>query len=527
MNDRKFIYRQHDISGDEGNIDVPAGEYPFRRGVHATGYTGKLWTMRMFAGFGTARQTNERFHYLLGQGQTGLSTAFDLPTLMGYDSDHPLSLGEVGKGGVAVDTLDDMRRLFEGIDLSHVSVSMTINGPALVLFAFLIAVADETGVPRDALRGTIQNDCLKEFIAQHEWVVPPKAAMKLTTDIVEFCRDEVPKWNSVSISGYHIREAGASAVQELAFTLANGVAYVEWCVRERNMEVDSFAPRLSFFFDVHNHFFEEVAKIRAARVLWATLMRDRFGAKDPRSWALRTHAQTAGVTLVAQQPLNNVVRVAYQALAAALAGVQSLHTNSYDETYALPTEDAVTLALRTQQILAHETGIAQVVDPLGGSYYVESLTDRMINEAQAIITHVDSLGGMVPAVEQGYPQREIAAHAYRTQHEIESERAVVVGVNRYQASQDNGACDIETLTVAPSVETEQRAQLEAFKRSRNAVASQDALDVVRRDARAGVNVLPSVVEAAKAGCTLGELCDVFREVWGRYTPTSYTPTRGS
>ncbi|MGB5683607.1 MAG: methylmalonyl-CoA mutase family protein, partial [Polyangiales bacterium] len=407
------------------------GQFPYTRGVQPTMYRGRLWTMRMFAGFGTPRQTNERFRYLLAQGQTGLSTAFDFPTLMGYDSDSPRSLGEVGMVGVAVDTLRDMEVLFDQIPLDKVTTSMTINGPAAVLLGFYVALADKRGIPRDKIGGTVQNDCLKEFIAQHAWVVPPRPAMRIVTDSIEFCTKEVPRWNSVSISGYHIREAGATAAQELAFTIADGLEYVKWGV-ERGLDVDEFAPRLSFFFDVHNDFFEEIAKFRAARRMWARLMKDRFDPKNPRSLMLRTHAQTAGVSLTAQQPYNNVARVALQALAAVLGGTQSLHTNSLDETFALPTEEAVTIALRTQQIVAEESGVANTIDPLAGSYFVEWMTNRIEEDAMEYIRKIDDFGGMVEAVERGYPQREIAASAYRLQQQIESGEKTVVGVNKYQ-----------------------------------------------------------------------------------------------
>src|SRR5499427_10426774 len=395
------------------NLGTP-GIYPFTRGIHPTMYRGRPWTMRMFAGFGTPEQTNQRFKFLLSQGQTGLSTAFDFPTLMGYDSDSPRSLGEVGMCGVAVDTLRDMEVLFDGIPLDQVTTSMTINGPAIVLLAFYVALADKRGISRKLIGGTVQNDCLKEFIAQHAWLVPPRPAMRIVTDMIEFCSREVPRWNTVSISGYHIREAGATAAQELAFTLADGLGYVESCLH-RGLDIDSFAPRLSFFFDVHNDFFEEICKFRAARRLWARFMKERYGAKKAESMKLRTHAQTAGVSLTAQQPYNNVVRVALQALAAVLGGTQSLHTNSLDETYALPTEESVTIALRTQQIIAHESGVANTIDPLGGSYYVECLTDKLEAEALEYIKKIDAMGGMVAAIERGYPQRQIAASSYRFQ----------------------------------------------------------------------------------------------------------------
>jgi methylmalonyl-CoA mutase N-terminal domain/subunit len=489
------------------------GEYPFTRGVQPTMYRSRLWTMRQFAGFGTPKQTNERFHYLLQQGQTGLSTAFDFPTLMGYDSDSPRSLGEVGMCGVAVDTLRDMEILFDGIPLDQVTTSMTINGPAIVLLAFYIALADLRGIPRTSIGGTVQNDCLKEFIAQHAWLVPPRPAMRIVTDMIEFCSKEVPRWNTVSISGYHIREAGSTAGQELAFTLADGVGYVESCL-ERGLPVDDFAQRLSFFFDVHNDFFEEVAKFRAARRLWARLMKERFGAKKAESMKLRTHAQTAGVSLTAQQPYNNVVRVALQALAAVLGGTQSLHTNSLDETFALPTEDAVMIALRTQQIIAEESGVANTVDPLGGSYFVEQLTDKLEAEAAAYIKRIDDMGGMVAAIEKGYPQREIAASAYRFQRQLEAGERVMVGVNRYEVEKEP---PIPLLRIDENVQKSQVASLTALKASRDAAVVKERLDAVREAATRGTNLMPPVILAAKAYCTQQEVCDVLRSVMGTYS----------
>ncbi len=488
------------------------GQFPYTRGVQPTMYRGRLWTMRMFAGFGTPRQTNERFRYLLDQGQTGLSTAFDFPTLMGYDSDSPRSLGEVGMVGVAVDTLHDMEVLFDQIPLDKVTTSMTINGPAAVLLGFYVALADKRGIRRDQIGGTVQNDCLKEFIAQHAWVVPPRPAMRIVTDSIEFCTKEVPRWNSVSISGYHIREAGSTAAQELAFTIADGLEYVKWGV-ERGLDVDAFAPRLSFFFDVHSDFFEEVAKFRAARRMWARLMKDRFNPKNPGSMMLRTHAQTAGVSLTAQQPYNNVARVALQALAAVLGGTQSLHTNSLDETFALPTEEAVTIALRTQQIIAEESGVTNSIDPLAGSYFVEWMTDRMEEEAMGYIRKIDELGGMVEAVERGYPQREIAASAYRLQRQIESGEKTLVGVNKYV--QDEHA-DIPTLRVDESIQKEQVESLARVKAQRDAGAVSKALAAIAEDCRADRNVMPGIVEAAKVYCTEQEICDVFRGVFGQY-----------
>jgi methylmalonyl-CoA mutase N-terminal domain/subunit len=496
------------------DLSLP-GEYPFTRGVQPTMYRSRPWTMRMFAGFGTPEQTNERFKYLLSQGQTGLSTAFDFPTLMGYDSDSPRSLGEVGMCGVAVDTLRDMEILFADIPLADVTTSMTINGPAIVLLAFYIALADQRGVPRSAIGGTVQNDCLKEFIAQHAWLVPPRPAMRIVTDMIEFCATEVPRWNTVSISGYHIREAGATAVQELAFTLADGIGYVQSGI-ERGLDVDAFAPRLSFFFDVHNDFFEEIAKFRAARRLWARLMKERFGAKKAESMKLRTHAQTAGVSLTAQQPYNNVVRVALQALAAVLGGTQSLHTNSLDETYALPTEEAVTIALRTQQIIAEESGVASTIDPLGGAWFLEELTNRMEKEAMEYIHRIDDMGGIVAAIEKGYPQREIAASAYRFQRQLEAGERVMVGVNKYDTGDARDA-NIPLLHIDEDVQKRQLENLRAVKASRDAAKVTARLADVRAAAKNGANLMPPIIEAAKVYATKQEICDVLREIFGVYT----------
>jgi methylmalonyl-CoA mutase N-terminal domain/subunit len=489
------------------------GEYPFTRGVQPTMYRSRLWTMRMFAGFGTPEQTNERFKYLLAEGQTGLSTAFDFPTLMGYDSDSPRSLGEVGMCGVAVDTLRDMEVLFDGIPLDQVTTSMTINGPAIVVLAFYVALADKRGIPRAKIGGTVQNDCCKEFIAQHAWLVPPRPAMRIVTDMIEFCATEVPRWNTVSISGYHIREAGATAAQELAFTIADGLAYVESAL-ERGLDIDAFAPRLSFFFDVHNDFFEEIAKFRAARRMWARFMKERYGAKKPESMKLRTHAQTAGVSLTAQQPYNNVVRVGLQALAAVLGGTQSLHTNSLDETYALPTEDSVMIALRTQQIIAHESGVANTIDPLGGSYFVESLTDKLEAEALDTIRRIDELGGMVSAIEKGYPQREIAASSYRFQRELDRGERVMVGVNRFVTTSES---KIPLLRIDEEVQATQVKNLSAVKASRDAAKVADALAHVRAAAREGANLMPPVIVAASVYATLQEVCDVLRDELGTYS----------
>jgi len=495
-------------------LGVPGG-FPYTRGPYPTMYRGKLWTMRMFAGFGTPEDTNRRFKYLLEHGQTGLSTAFDMPTLMGYDPDHPLSAGEVGREGVSVACLDDMRRLFAGIPLDRVTTSMTINGPAIVALAMYFAVAEEQGVPLHKVGGTIQTDILKEFIAQKEWISPPRPSMRIVADMMVFCAEHAERWHPISISGYHIREAGATAVQELAFTLADGIGYVQAGI-DAGLDVDAFAPRLSFFWDVHNDFFEEIAKFRAARRLWAHIMRDRFGAKDPRSLRLRTHAQTAGVSLTAQQPLNNVARVALQALAAVLGGTQSLHTNSLDETYALPTEGAVKVALRTQQILAEETGVANVVDPLAGSWFIEDLTDRMEAEAARYIAKIDELGGIVRAVELGYPQREIADSAFIDQQKVDRGERVIVGVNKYVDEEAADGAAIPTLKIAPEVERAQKDRIVALKANRDAARAAAGLEAVRAACKSGENLMPPIIAAVKADVTLGEVCDVFREVFGVY-----------
>ena len=488
------------------------GQYPFTRGVQPTMYRGRLWTMRMFAGFGSPEDTNRRFKYLMAHGTTGLSTAFDMPALMGYDADHLMSRGEVGKEGVAVSSLRDFEVLFDGIPLDQVTTSMTINASAIVALCMYIAVGEQQGVPMSKLGGTIQNDMLKEYIAQKEWIVPPRPAVRIVVDMIDFCSRNMPRWHPVSISGYHIREAGATAVQELAFTLADGMGYVEECVK-RGLAVDDFAPRLSFFWDVHNDFFEEIAKFRAARRIWSQVMRERFGARDPRSLQLRTHAQTAGVSLTAQQPYNNVVRTAVQALAAVLGGTQSLHTNSLDETYALPTEEAATLALRTQQILAHESGVDRVVDPLGGSYYVEYLTDEMERRALEYIRRVDEMGGIIRAVEEGYPQKEIAESAYRFQREVDEGERVVVGVNAFQADEHE---PVEILKIDESVAEAQVVRLRKVKAERDPRAVAGALGRVEAAARGTANLVPPVLEAVKAYATLGEVSDVFRRVWGQY-----------
>jgi methylmalonyl-CoA mutase N-terminal domain/subunit len=488
------------------------GQFPFTRGPHATMYRGKPWTMRMFSGFGTPEDTNQRFKFLLSQGQTGLSTAFDMPTLMGFDPDDPLSRGEVGREGVAVATVADMDRLFDGIPLQQITTSMTVNAPAVVLLAFYVVVAERRGVSPAQLAGTIQNDMLKEFIAQKEWICGIRPHMRIIRDMLVHCTAEMPRWNTISISGYHIREAGATAVQELAFTLADGIGYVQLGC-EAGLDVDAFASRLSFFWDVHNDLFEEIAKFRAARRMWARLMRDRFGAKNPRSWMLRTHAQTAGVSLMAQQPLNNVVRTTLQALAAVLGGTQSLHTNSFDETYALPTEQAASLALRTQQILAEESGLAAVADPLGGSYFLESLTDRMEAEANRIIETIDQMGGIVAAVEAGYPQREIANSAYAFQRQVDTGQRVVVGVNRYATSETE---TIPTLKIDDGPERQQIDRIRAVRAGRDAGAARAALDGVRQACRGDANIMAAVLAASRCDATLGEICRVFREEFGEY-----------
>jgi methylmalonyl-CoA mutase N-terminal domain/subunit len=495
------------------------GSFPFTRGPHRTMYRGKPWTMRMFAGFGTPEDTNQRFKFLLDHGQTGLSTAFDMPTLMGYDPDHPRSLGEVGREGVSVASIDDMRRLFADIPLDQVSTSMTINAPAAILLALYIAVAEEQGVGPEALRGTLQNDMLKEFIAQKEWISPIRAHMRIIRDMLVYCTESMPRWNTISISGYHIREAGATAVQELAFTLADGIGYVDLGI-EGGLDVDAFAPRLSFFFDVHNDFFEEVAKFRAARRIWARVMKERFAAKSPRSWMLRTHAQTAGVSLMAQQPLNNVVRTTMQALAAVLGGTQSLHTNSYDETYALPTEEAATLALRTQQVIAEETGVAAVADPLAGSYFVETLTDQMEQRANEYIEKIDKMGGIVKAVEEGYPQREIARSAYEFQRQVDAGDRTIVGVNRYQMETEGDP--IPTLKIDRGPEEQQIAGIQRLRAERDAAAAERCLAAVRAACRDdGANLMPPILEAVRSRVTLGEICEIFRDEFGVHTDPAY------
>ncbi len=500
------------------NLGEP-GQYPFTRGPHATMYRGKPWTMRMFAGFGTPEDTNKRFKFLLESGQTGLSTAFDMPTLMGYDPDSPRSLGEVGREGVSVATLDDMMRLFGDIPLDKVSTSMTINAPAAVLLALYVAVAENQGVSPDKLRGTLQNDMLKEFIAQKEWISPIRGHMRIIRDMLVWCTRTMPQWNTISISGYHIREAGATGVQELAFTIADGIGYLQLGV-EGGLDVDEFAPRLSYFWDVHNDFFEEIAKFRAGRRMWAKILRERFGAKNPKSWLLRTHAQTAGVSLMAQQPLNNVIRTAMQALAAVLGGTQSLHTNSYDETYALPTEDAAQLALRTQQVIYEETGVANVADPLAGSYYVETLTDQVEAAAWEYITKIDAMGGIVKAVEEGYPQREIARAAFDFQRDVDAGRRSIVGVNKYTTAGEGD--HIPTLKIDQHAEQGQIERLAATRAKRDAATVERALAAVRAALKDGKqNVMPPILAAVKAYATLGEICDLFRAELGEYRDPAY------
>jgi methylmalonyl-CoA mutase N-terminal domain/subunit len=491
------------------------GAFPYTRGVYPTMYRGQLWTMRQFSGFASAAETNERYHYLLDHGQTGLSVAFDMPTLMGYDSDHPKSLGEVGKCGVAIDTLQDMERLFDRIPLDQVSTSMTINGPAIVLFAMYLAVAEKQGISFKQLRGTLQNDILKEYIAQKEWISPPQPSLKLINDTVRFCVEEAPLFHPVSISGYHIREAGSTAVQELAFTLYDGLTYVASGI-EAGLKVDDFAPRLSFFFNAHNDFFEEIAKYRAARRLWAKEMKKRFHPLDPQSSTLRFHTQTAGCTLTAQQPYNNIVRVALQALAGILGGTQSLHTNSMDETLALPSEEAVKIALRTQQIIAHETGVPDTIDPLGGSYYVESLTTRMEKEAQRYFKKLDAMGGMVAAIEKGFPQSEIHRAAVTYQKEIDRKERLIVGVNAFVEKEEK---PLAILKVTQEVERRQIARLKKVKKQRNVAQLAQALQKLTRAAEAGAYLMPPLLEAVRASATVGEISDIFRKVYGEYRET--------
>lgn len=493
------------------------GFYPFTRGIYNTMYQGRLWTMRQFAGFGSPEDTNQRFKFLLEQGQTGLSTAFDMPTLMGYDCDHPRAMGEVGKEGVSVSSLADMEALFEGIRLDEVTTSMTINCTASIILAMYLVVAEKQGVSWDKLDGTIQNDMLKEFIAQREWICPPRPSVKIVVDMIEFCTRQVPKWHPVSISGYHIREAGSTAVQELAFTIADGVGYVQECI-ERGLRVDDFAPQLSFFFNVHNDFLEEVAKFRSARRMWARIMRERFGAKDPKSCMLRTHAQTAGCSLTAQQPLNNIVRVAIQALAAVLGGAQSLHTNSMDETLALPSEEAVTVALRTQQIIAEESGVVNSIDPLGGSYVIEALTNQIEKEAFDYIKRIDDLGGIVKAIDVGFPQKEIADAAYRYQRELDLGEKVIVGVNKYTYKEER---PLSLLRIDDVVDGSQKERLIKIKSKRDNESVKKHLRTVADAAREGKNLMPFIIDAVREYATLGEISDVFREVYGVYRDPGY------
>jgi methylmalonyl-CoA mutase N-terminal domain/subunit len=506
------LYRPDDVADVDYDRDTPdPGRYPFTRGVHETMYRGRLWTMRQFAGFGTATQTNERFKYLLEHGGSGLSVAFDLPTLMGRDPDHPLSLGEVGKCGVAVSSLADMETLFDGIPLDQVTTSMTINSPAAMLLAFYILVGEKQGVGEDVLAGTIQNDILKEYIAQKEYIYPPRPSMRIIVDMIRYCTERMPKWNTISISGYHIREAGATAAQELAFTLRDGIEYVQWCV-DAGMDVDSFAPRLSFFFNSHSDFFEEIAKYRAARRIWARTMKERFGAENPRSWMLRFHTQTAGVSLTAQQPYNNVVRTALQALAGVLGGTQSLHTNSLDEALSLPTEEAATIALRTQQVIAHESGVTNTADPLGGSWFVEKLTSEIEAEALDYFRRIDALGGMVTAVERGFPQREIQEAAFRFQREVERKERVIVGVNEYVM----GEKPVPILYIDERVEKEHVSSVTALRERRDRAGVRQTLEDLKDAARGSDNLMPPIIAAARAYATLGEMCDALREVFGEY-----------
>ncbi len=512
--DIKPFYGPDDIENINylSEIGFP-GEYPFTRGIHHNGYRGKIWTMRQFAGFGSPEDTNQRFHYLLDKGQTGLSVAFDLPTLMGWDADAPLSEGEVGICGVSISSLKDMEILFDKIPLDKVSTSMTINSPAAMIFAFYLAVSDRQKVDFKKLRGTLQNDILKEYIAQKEYIFPPNPSMRIITDMIEFTTKEVPLWNPVSVSGYHIREAGSTAVQELAYTLADGFAYIEACI-ERGMDVDEFAPRISFFFNSHLDFFEEIAKFRAARKIYAKRMKEKYGAKNPRSWWLRFHTQTAGCTLTAQQPENNIIRTAFQALAGVLGGTQSLHTNSMDETLALPSEKAVKIALRTQQLIAYETGVINTVDPLGGSYFIESLTDKMEKQANDIFEQIDALGGVIPAIEAGYFQKQIADAAYRYQKEVENKTKFIVGVNEFVEAGEK--IDIPILTISPEVEKIQRKRLTDLKNNRSSSAVEDSLNEIKSAALNGNNLMPVLIKAAKNYVTLGEMVSVLKEVFGIY-----------
>ncbi len=512
------LYGPDDLNNHDylTNLNFP-GEYPYTRGIHANGYRGKVWTMRQFAGFGSPEDTNQRFHYLLKNGQTGLSVAFDLPTLMGWDADAELAQGEVGLCGVSISSLKDMETLLDRIPLDQVSTSMTINSPAAMVFAFYLAVAKKQGVPFSKLRGTLQNDILKEYIAQKEFIYPPHPSMRIIVDMIEYCKNEVPQWNPVSVSGYHIREAGSTAVQELAYTLADGFAYIEACI-ERGMDVDDFAPRISFFFNAHLDFFEEIAKYRAARRIYAKRMKEKYGAKNPRSWWLRFHSQTAGCSLTAQQPENNIVRTAFQAMAAVLGGTQSLHTNSMDETLALPSEKAVKIALRTQQLIAYETGVTNTVDPLGGSYFVEALTDKMEARVNKIFDEIDAIGGVIPAIEMGYFQKNISDAAYRYQKEVERKEKFIVGVNEFV--EENEKVDIPLLTVSPEVERLQREQLSNLKQSRNPEEVVKALEDIQLAAKENRNLMPVLLDAAEKYVTLGEMVHELRLVFGTYQETA-------
>jgi len=514
----KRVYGPDDVAHLDltRDLGVP-GEFPYTRGIHPTMYRSRLWTMRQFAGFGNAKQTNERYHFLLSQGQMGLSVAFDMPTLMGYDSDSPKSLGEVGKCGVAIDSVRDMETLFDGIDLGEITTSMTINGPAAIALAQYIVTAENKGIPRAKLGGTLQADILKEYIAQKEWIFPPRPHVRIIVDMMEFCTREMPKWNTISVSGYHIREAGSTAAQELAFTLADGFAYVQEA-QARGMDVDTFAPRLSYFFNSHIDFFEEIAKFRAARRIYARHMRDRFGAKDPRSWQLRFHTQTAGCSATAQQPENNIVRVAFEAMAAALGGTQSLHTNSMDEVLALPNEKSVEIALRTQQVLAYETNVTNVVDPLGGAYFVEALTDEMERQVEEYFARIEEFGGMVAAVEAGFPQREIADASYRYQRSIESGDRVIVGVNAFERPNEQQSEDL--LKIGVEIERGQARSVQDVRASRDAAAVESSLAALKRACAGGANVVPYLIDCVKAVATEGEIVDAMVSVYGRYTETT-------
>jgi len=513
------VYTPKDIKDLDYERDLgKPGEYPYTRGIHKNMYRGKLWTMRQFAGYGTPEETNKRFKYLLEQGQTGLSVAFDMPTLMGYDANNVISEGEVGKEGVSVSCIDDMDRLFKDIPLDKVSTSMTINGPAIIILAFYVGIAERRGIDIRQLRGTLQADILKEFIAQKEWIVPPRPSMKIITDIIEYCKDNLPNFNSVSISGYHIREAGSTAVQELAFTLADGFAYVEECIK-RGLNVDDFAPRLSFFFNCHNDFFEEIAKFRAARRIWARAMKEKYGAKNPKSWMLRFHTQTAGCSLTAQQPENNIVRTTIQALAAVLGGTQSLHTNSMDEALALPTEKAVRIALRTQQIIAYESGVTNTVDPLGGSYYVEALTNKMEEQANKYFEKIYEYGGVIPAIEEGFFQNEIMSSAFKYQKDIEEGKRIIVGVNKYL--EGNEESNIEILRIHDKSEKEQIERLKKFKQERNNEVVKDVLEEVREAALNNKNLMYPILKAVKLNATLGEITDTIKSVYGTYREKAF------